>query len=449
MFTQIARFLVGAAQWPLPLRAAACSAMLLLVGTIDYRTGTQVSVAVVYLLPIIAATWTISTRFGLFFAIGAAATWLTVDRLDGTAYSHPLIQVWNAIGLFLSFTLVVLLLSALREAYEHMEDQVRQRTAELFRSQERLEQSLTELRRSHAELKATQGQLIQAAKMESVGLLAAGVAHEVKNPLATILMGLDFLETQPWATGDPAHGVLVDQRDAVNRASAVITELLEFARPGELRREPANLNAILERAVDLVKHDLSRHRVTVLRELDSQLPVLALDARGMTQVFVNALVNAVHAMPQGGTLTIRTYAVARDADRLVCVEIDDTGGGIAEQHLTRLFDPFFTTKPPGRGTGLGLSVVRRIVELHGGVVELTNRPAGGARFAVLFIQKGAEQYGNENSGDRRRAERDAHDQAQSRGDRELRGAYGERCARGPSRGAGVSAECGVTGRDDA
>ena len=388
---------------PKPILLAACCLLMLLVGVLDHVTGTQVSVTVVYFLPIAMGTWLVSRRTGLFLAIGGALMWLVVERIAGVPYAHPLIQCWNALGLTISFGVVVLLLSALRESHARLEERVRRRTAELQESRESLAHTLANLQKSHAELKATQLQLIQAAKMESVGRLAAGVAHEVKNPLTTILLGIDYLEGLPWSREDKIRGVLQDQRGAVERATAVIGELLDFAAPAGLRRQPEDLNAIIERALDLVKHELTRGRVVVSRQLEAHLPVLALDRKKMEQVFVNAFINAIHAMPEGGMLSLRTYSTPKTAPASseaarapitssdgvdVTAEIDDTGTGIPGEHLTKLFDPFFTTKEPGKGSGLGLSVVRQIIQMHGGTVGLANGPEGGARFTIQFHKKG-------------------------------------------------------------
>jgi signal transduction histidine kinase len=415
-------------RWPRPFVALTCSLLVLGIGVVDYVTGTQVSVTVVYLLPIALATWRISRQAGMLLAGASAVTWLVVEHLGAGPYGHPLIQFWNAAALLTSFVIIVLLLSVLNRSYETLEERVRQRTRELTseiavrrqaeenlartnlelcESQENLMRSLSALRTSHAELEATQLQLIQAAKMESVGRLAAGVAHEVKNPLTTIQMGIDYLEQLPALRDPTSVTVIRDQREAVQRATAVISELLDFSAPAELRTHPEDLNAIILRALGWVKHELVKGRILTSQDLDSSLPLIALDRNKIEQAFLNLFTNAIHAMPQGGTLTMRTYAQACTAAQVsaaatavqarghngitVTAEIDDTGTGIPEAHLARIFDPFFTTKAPGKGSGLGLSIVRQIVQMHGGTIEISNRSAGGARVTITFYQKGTEQ----------------------------------------------------------
>ena len=386
------------AAWPRPVVGAVCAGLVLGIGVLDYVTGQQASVTVIYLLPIALGAWVVSRDVGLALAVGSVLVWLVVERIQGVPYAHPLIQCWNALALLIAFVIVVFLLAGLNRSQEQLEKKVAQRTAELSRSRENLMHALADLQESHARLRDTQLQLIQAAKMESVGRLAAGVAHEVKNPLSTILLGVEYLERLPTAQEHDVRDVLHDQKDAVERATTVINELLDFAAPSELQTQPEDLNAVIERALGLVRHAASEARVTVARDLEPGLPGVPLDRKRIEQVFVNALMNAIHAMPGGGTLTVRTYSALGAAAAApgpvlegvaVTAEIDDTGTGIPEEDLARVFDPFFTTKPPGKGTGLGLSVVRQIVQMHGGTVDLSNRPEGGARFRLQLFKKGA------------------------------------------------------------
>jgi signal transduction histidine kinase len=415
-------------QWPRSLVLALCGLLILGTGLVDYVTGMEVSVTVIYLLPVALGTWVLSRRTGLLLAVASVLVWLIVEHIQAVSYSHPLIQYWNALTLLIFFVVVVLLVSVLGRSYERLEEKVKERTAELlseiavrgkaeadlaranaelYQSREDLMQTLADLRKSHAALQDTQLQLIQAAKMESVGRLAAGIAHEVKNPLMTIMMGIDYAEQLPQARDAETAGVLKEQRDAILRATAIINELLDFSAPGELHTQPEDLNAIIERALGLVKHELAKCQVVVVRELQPHLPALPLDRNKIEQVFVNVFINAIHAMARGGTLTVRTYATPVGAnanadavgdaqgaaqDRIgASVEVDDTGPGIPEEHLARIFDPFFTTKGPGKGTGLGLSIVRQIVHMHGGTVDLANRAGGGARVTIRFFTTGAQQ----------------------------------------------------------
>jgi PAS domain S-box-containing protein len=234
------------------------------------------------------------------------------------------------------------------------------------------------------EHKRLQTQLIQAEKMESIGRLAAGVAHEVKNPLMTLAMGIDYLTQNLDAQHEETQMVLREMDEAIQRANTVAGELLDFSRPGPLRTQLENLNDIIERSLTLVRHELVRNHVTVTRELGADLPPLLLDRNKVEQVFVNLLVNAIHAMPGGGSVTVRSSIAKPASEPSVIAEIDDTGTGIPEENIAKIFDPFFTTKPTGAGSGLGLCVVKQIVEMHGGSIDIRNRSQRGVRATIIF-----------------------------------------------------------------
>ena len=270
----------------------------------------------------------------------------------------------------------------------------------LEQQQRSLQEAHARLQGSHEELQAVQLQLIQAEKLESIGRMAAGVAHEVKNPLAVILMGVAYLSKQLANGNANVPVVLRDMDDAVQRADRVIRGLLDFSAPSELQFNTEDLNAVIEQAFMLVKHEFTRSHVTVIKDLAASLPPVNLDGNKIQQAFINLFINAVHAMPDGGTLTVRTsvrpLAQVRHAlspknlsrfvrvDTVIVMEIEDTGSGIPEGKLDKVFDPFFTTKPTGKGTGLGLTVTEKIVELHGGVIDIRNRAEGGVRATLVF-----------------------------------------------------------------
>lgn len=268
------------------------------------------------------------------------------------------------------------------------------------REAEALKQANAELKKSNEELKGAQLQLIQAEKLQSAGRLAAGVAHEVKNPLATILMGVDYLSKHlTVADPDPAM-VLRDMHDAVKRAESVVGGLLDFSAPTELDMNSEELNSVVEQSAMLVKHVLTKYQITVVKQLGGDIPLLTLDRNKIEQVFVNIFLNAIHAMPQGGALTVKTYAKQltegshnvgfregvrfRVGETVAVAEVEDTGTGIPEDQLAKIFDPFFTTKPTGKGSGLGLAVTNKIIELHGGTLDIRNRKEGGVGVTIMF-----------------------------------------------------------------
>ncbi len=276
-----------------------------------------------------------------------------------------------------------------------------QANEELALNQRVLLSTVDDLKRSHEQLKATQLQLIQAEKLESVGRLAAGVAHEVKNPLAILLMGVEYLSCDPLLSAhETASSVVLDMKQAILRADTVIRGLLDFASANRLDATPVSLSSVIDQALTLVKHELERRHITTVRFYGEDIPDLQLDRVKIEQVFVNLFIDAAHAMPQGGTLTVRLALQTlenlgsgtgnrmndffRVGERVVMVVVEDTGTGIRPEMLSKVFDPFFTTKPTGQGTGLGLTVVQKIVDMHSAAIRIENRGSGGLRVTLYF-----------------------------------------------------------------
>jgi GAF domain-containing protein len=233
-----------------------------------------------------------------------------------------------------------------------------------------------DLRRSYADLERAQRQLIQRERLAALGELAAIVAHEVRNPLGVIFNSLGSLRRLLRPAGD-ARLLLDIVGEEADRLNRIVGDLLDFARPStpELRPEP--LERVVEEAVGAALAQRPAG-VEVRRELDASVPPVPMDARLVRQAVLNVAVNAIQAMPRGGRIVVRTR---REGDAAI-LEIEDTGAGIPEEVRGRIFEPFFTTK--ASGTGLGLAVVKRIVEGHGGAVSVASRPGAGAIFALRF-----------------------------------------------------------------
>jgi signal transduction histidine kinase len=250
-----------------------------------------------------------------------------------------------------------------------------------------------------SDLKSAQLQLIHAEKLESIGRLAASVAHEVKNPLAVIQLGIDYL-SQILRENKDVTETVGDMDDAVKRADTVVKGLLEFSRPTELEIKTININEVLEESSLLVKYELSKNNISLDKQLENELPDIKLDRNKMKQVFINIFMNAIHAMDKDGTLTVKTSSCQlpkdlyslhckstkhfKAGDKVVIVTVEDTGTGIPEDKIDKLFEPFFTTKPTGIGTGLGLSVTKNIIDLHKAAIYILNRKAGGASVSIIF-----------------------------------------------------------------
>jgi PAS domain S-box-containing protein len=281
----------------------------------------------------------------------------------------------------------------------HAAERLKQANAALAKRGEALKRIIHKLQASHRELKETQWRLIQAAKFESAGILAAGVAHEVKNPLQTILMGLDHLAAKLPSLDEDLAITLGDMRNAIQRASSIISELLSLSAAADFELRAVDLNALVERTLLLVQTEMSASHITIARHLATNLPLAICDQAKIQQVLINLFINAIQAMPEGGSLTVSTRTLSpsdqtntgheifrryQPTDRLVAIEVQDTGTGIAAEHLPRIFDPFFTTKPVGVGTGLGLTVTKRIVDLHGGTLEIENASPRGVLATIIL-----------------------------------------------------------------
>jgi len=221
--------------------------------------------------------------------------------------------------------------------------------------------------------------LVQADRLSSVGLLAAGVAHEVNTPLAVISTYAQMLAKQ--VSGDDQKTKLLEKiAKQTFRASEIVNSLLNFSRTSPTTFEEVDLNRVLQESLVLIQHQLEKAGITVELDLEEQVSPVEGNPGRLQQVFLNLFLNARDAMGAGGTLTIRSR---RQADAL-SVDVTDTGHGIHPENLSRIFDPFFTTKTVRKGTGLGLSVSYGIVREHGGVIEVSSQPGEGTQFHLEF-----------------------------------------------------------------
>jgi signal transduction histidine kinase/CheY-like chemotaxis protein len=230
-----------------------------------------------------------------------------------------------------------------------------------------------------AELKQTQAQLVQSAKLAAIGELAANIAHEINNPLTTVLGFASFI-AERLTPDDPMREELTLIQDEASRARDIVRDLLQFSRQRDFMPETVNLNQVLEQVIGMLRRQGAFGAVTVNEQYAAELPCVEVDVSRIKQVFLNIINNAVYVMAEGGTLTVRTIAGSRG----VRVDFEDTGPGIAPEHRDRIFDPFFTTKPEVSGTGLGLSVSLGIVQSHGGTIEVASEVGQGTTFTVAL-----------------------------------------------------------------
>ncbi|HRE88088.1 MAG TPA: ATP-binding protein, partial [Myxococcota bacterium] len=238
--------------------------------------------------------------------------------------------------------------------------------------------------------RATQNHLMTSDRMASVGLLAAGVAHEINNPLASVLTNLEVArkETLPRAlSGDASAGrelaeILSDAREAAERVHHIVRDLKIFSRHEEVQDGVSDVHAVLESTLRMANNEI-RHRATLVKELHPVDPVEGSESR-LGQVFLNLIVNAAQAIPEGNAsahmLTVKT---GQEGER-VHVAVSDTGVGMGPDALRRLFLPFYTTKGPGAGTGLGLAISHSIVRSLGGEIKVESEPGRGTTFTVFL-----------------------------------------------------------------
>jgi two-component system NtrC family sensor kinase len=221
--------------------------------------------------------------------------------------------------------------------------------------------------------------LMQADKLSSIGLLAAGVAHEVNTPLAVISNYAQMLAKQV-ADDDQKSRMLEKIAKQTFRASEIVNGLLNFSRTSTTEFGPVNLNRVIQETLSLIEHQLQKSGIQTRTYLDANLATIQGNAGRLQQVFLNLFLNARDAMEGGGVLEVHTSG----DDIWAAVEVTDTGHGIAAENLQRIYDPFFTTKSAHKGTGLGLSVSYGIIQEHGGTIEVFSRPGGGTRFHVAL-----------------------------------------------------------------
>jgi hypothetical protein len=219
--------------------------------------------------------------------------------------------------------------------------------------------------------------LVQADKLSSIGLLAAGVAHEVNTPLAVISTYAQMLAKQ--VAEDSQKSMILDKiAKQTFRASEIVNSLLNFSRTSTTSFGHVSLNKVIQETLSLLEHQLQKSGIQVKADLEADLPPVHGNAGKLQQVCLNLFLNARDAMAGGGTLEVRTWSQGSGA----LIEIADTGHGIAPEHVHRIYDPFFTTKAARKGTGLGLSVTYGIIQEHGGSIEVSNRHSGGAIFRL-------------------------------------------------------------------
>jgi signal transduction histidine kinase len=308
---------------------------------------------ILFLLPVIYAALT----FRVWGAVGTSFAFLIIvlPRTFYSPYADPLLRPL----IFVLFTVLVGVLTAVL--------------------MDRIDEEREIVRR----LKESQEQLVHAEKLASLGQLSASIAHEINNPLAGVLTYTKLMAKK--ISGDTldkevALDYLAKMESEVGRCSRIIRNLLDFSRQAEPTLRLVDVNQVIEQVLAMVGHQAQLQEVDVVRELSPSLPKVMADFDKLQQVFTNLTLNAIQAMSGGGKLTLRTSV----ANGQVRIDVQDTGCGISKENLSKLFTPFFTTKEKGSGVGLGLAVVRGIVERHKGELKVQSEAGKGTTFSVYL-----------------------------------------------------------------
>lgn len=249
---------------------------------------------------------------------------------------------------------------------------------------QRLEEEVDILKQTINQLDQTQGQLIQTEKMASVGRLAFGIAHEIRNPLAIILQGIEFLKNKLPEKNKVVAGAIQKIKSSAQRANNVIVELLKFSKSSDLKLKPTYICELLDSTLDLVQEEAALKSIKLNRDFPQKdIPIKA-DYNILKQAFFNLLMNAIWAVPKKGEVCLEVSAEKKSKagrDEII-IKVKDTGVGIEKDKLKKIFEPFFTTKEPGEGVGLGLSIVHLILKRHKALIEVESQLGKGTVFTI-------------------------------------------------------------------
>jgi two-component system, sporulation sensor kinase E len=267
-----------------------------------------------------------------------------------------------------------------------------------------------DLKRAYNELKQTQEQLIQNEKMAAIGRLTSGIAHQIRNPLGIILMGVEYFDNTLSEKDGQCAGAIKIIKEAVNRANKIIVDILQFSRKAELKFESVDVCGLLDEAINLVEQSGNLKDIKINRNYPEEPVICKADKNMIKQVFINFIDNAIDAIQGQGEVRLNVfYRVAsmlgnkvgkraddyfKIGDKIAAVEIEDTGEGIPEDLLPKIFEPFFTTKETGKGTGLGLSLAHLIIDRHEGSIDVKSEVNKGTKF-IINLKPGNEQVKGE------------------------------------------------------
>lgn len=367
--------------------------LITLASYLDNLSGRNFGLSAFYLIPICWACWKAGRNVGIFMAVISSIAWL---YLNGFIYKHPLIAYWNAFMLLVLYLVVVFLLSASQKAHRNLAEMIKALQAEM------------------AERKRLEMAAIQAERLAVVGTMAAQVAHEVRNPLGSIMLNLDLLEKEyskrdGTAISDEILALFGDIRAEIQRIKRFIEYYLKFARLPRQERHPLELNEFLDEKLSFMGGEFERAKVKVHTGFDGAVGKVNADSEQLWQATLNLIHNSMDAMPTGGELTVGTWREGGQTR----IRVSDRGQGMNEDQMQRVFTPFFTTKQSG--TGLGLTLVRQIAVEHGGHVECESHVGEGTTFTIFlpsmekFRQSNQSKHFSAEDDARQRVEKGAND----------------------------------------
>lgn len=345
---------------------AVCNIIKLALGfeVVRLSGGLTSSYYWVLLIPVVSAATTLGVGATFLFTVLACGAYLSFALLLKPDQFVPADQVPELALRLLSFAIIGYLTQRLAEAHR----------LEARRAQEVAEQ----LAEANDNLQEAEAAVRRTERLAALGQLSAGLAHELRNPLGTIRASAEMLRTTLPAENEIAAELAGFIATEVDRTNSLVTRFLEFARPLEPRPEMADLGETIDRAItDLERHS-PRFGVSVHRNYSPEMHPFPFDAQLMERVFYNLLLNAAQATPAGGAITVKT----RSVDGAIEVSVIDRGAGIPAKDLENIFNPFFTTKK--NGVGLGLAIVSKIVDLHGGKMAVESAPGKGSTFRVFL-----------------------------------------------------------------
>jgi len=314
----------------------------------------------VMLLPVLSAATTLGVAGTMIFAILAAGAYLSfLLFLPGSLAEEDLIEFW----------LRAILFGMAGNLVNMLAEELRRRSTQYRQTAERLVEANVHVRQAEEAVR-------RSDRLAALGQLSAGLAHELRNPLATIRTSAEMLTQNLGAENEVAREVAGFIASEVDRANSLVTRFLQFARPLQVKLEKADLAQTLDRAVALVEREAPG--IAIYKNYQPDIPPFAFDAELLERVFYNLLLNAAQATAPGGAVTLKTRAAGGTAE----IAVIDRGTGIDPKQLDSIFNPFFTTKP--EGVGLGLAIVAKIVDEHGGKIAVESEPGKGSIFCVFL-----------------------------------------------------------------